>query len=255
MEGAGHLGVERRPNRGGGRAWAAPDRRRTAVRDHGRRATRRALTDGRRGRALARATPRGSMALARGTAIRLGCSGELGGSRYRYEGEIPTRETGEHAFAVRVVPTSRATSPIGSPRAWSPGNKLDRRRSRRRRARPRRRGRRALRRGATDLGSRTARVRGLTRRRRRRASATPRPGSVARDPRAAEQAGTMAAHPVLERLALGSSLARDAAEVMRSSAASSITASAREKPRRVASSTASMPSRRTELRCRDRAPR
>ncbi len=48
---------------------------------------------------------RGDHALDRGSAIPMRCAGELGGSRYRYEGEVPTRETGEHAFAVRIIPT------------------------------------------------------------------------------------------------------------------------------------------------------
>jgi len=51
---------------------------------------------------------RGDQAIADGATLALRCTAELGGGRYRYEGQIPARDSGEHAFAVRVVPQSEA---------------------------------------------------------------------------------------------------------------------------------------------------
>jgi starch phosphorylase len=50
----------------------------------------------------------GDQAIREGAALALRSTGELGGGRYRFEGTIPARESGEHAFAVRVVPHSEA---------------------------------------------------------------------------------------------------------------------------------------------------
>ena len=50
----------------------------------------------------------GGHALAEGFALPLRCEGPLGEGRYRYEGAIPARESGEHAFAVRVLPRNEA---------------------------------------------------------------------------------------------------------------------------------------------------
>ncbi|XYI03661.1 hypothetical protein ACMHYB_29405 [Sorangium sp. So ce1128] len=46
----------------------------------------------------------GAGALGGEASVALRCVGELGGGRYRYEGVIPARECGEHAFGVRVTP-------------------------------------------------------------------------------------------------------------------------------------------------------
>jgi starch phosphorylase len=46
----------------------------------------------------------GAHALTHGTSLALRCTAEHGGGRYRFEGSLPTNETGEHAFAVRVIP-------------------------------------------------------------------------------------------------------------------------------------------------------
>jgi starch phosphorylase len=46
----------------------------------------------------------GEHALPSGETTPLRCAGEMGGGRYRYEGHIPARGSGEHAFAVRVIP-------------------------------------------------------------------------------------------------------------------------------------------------------
>ncbi len=51
---------------------------------------------------------RGDEAIAEGAPLPLLCKGELGAGRWRYEGTIPARDSGEHAFAVRVVPQSEA---------------------------------------------------------------------------------------------------------------------------------------------------
>jgi starch phosphorylase len=45
-----------------------------------------------------------SGALPRGRTAAMRCTGDLGGGRHRFEGEIPTEESGEHAFGVRVIP-------------------------------------------------------------------------------------------------------------------------------------------------------
>jgi starch phosphorylase len=46
----------------------------------------------------------GEHTLTDGVALPLRCLGPLGEGRYRYEGTIPAQESGEHAFAVRVLP-------------------------------------------------------------------------------------------------------------------------------------------------------
>jgi glycogen phosphorylase len=46
----------------------------------------------------------GADAVAQGAALPLRHAGDLGGGRHRFEGGIPARESGEHAFAVRVIP-------------------------------------------------------------------------------------------------------------------------------------------------------
>lgn len=51
---------------------------------------------------------RGEHALTRGASVALRPSAELGEGRYRFEGSLPTEETGEHAFAVRVFPRHEA---------------------------------------------------------------------------------------------------------------------------------------------------
>lgn len=51
---------------------------------------------------------RAGQTIGEGTALVLGHEGELGGGRHRFQGVIPARESGEHAFAVRVVPFSEA---------------------------------------------------------------------------------------------------------------------------------------------------
>ncbi len=52
----------------------------------------------------------GGTELARGAIVRMKVEDEAGSGRYRYAGEIPTRESGAHAFAVRVMPYSAAMS-------------------------------------------------------------------------------------------------------------------------------------------------
>ena len=47
---------------------------------------------------------RGDHAVADGASLRLTHVADLGGGRHRFEGAIPAREAGEHAFAVRVLP-------------------------------------------------------------------------------------------------------------------------------------------------------
>jgi starch phosphorylase len=47
---------------------------------------------------------RGADTVADGTALPLHHAAALGDGRHRYEGKIPARESGEHAFAVRVLP-------------------------------------------------------------------------------------------------------------------------------------------------------
>lgn len=42
--------------------------------------------------------------LAREGSVALKCVAELGGGRFRFEGALPAKEAGEHAFAVRVLP-------------------------------------------------------------------------------------------------------------------------------------------------------
>jgi starch phosphorylase len=51
---------------------------------------------------------RGGHAIEQGTSRPLRCAADLGGGRYRFEGSIPAGETGEHAFAVRVLPRHEA---------------------------------------------------------------------------------------------------------------------------------------------------
>ncbi len=50
----------------------------------------------------------GGHAIGQGEVVAMQPVGELGGGRYRYEGRIPARESGEHAFAVRVLPNNDA---------------------------------------------------------------------------------------------------------------------------------------------------
>ena len=52
----------------------------------------------------------GEHALPHGEAVALRCTAELGGGRYRFGGSIPARGSGEHAFAVRIVPHHEALS-------------------------------------------------------------------------------------------------------------------------------------------------
>lgn len=52
----------------------------------------------------------GEHALPHGESAELRCAGELGGGRFRFEGSIPARGSGEHAFAVRVMPHHEALS-------------------------------------------------------------------------------------------------------------------------------------------------
>jgi starch phosphorylase len=52
----------------------------------------------------------GSFELDRGDVIRMKVEEQEGSGRYRYVGEIPTRESGAHAYAVRVMPYSAAMS-------------------------------------------------------------------------------------------------------------------------------------------------
>jgi starch phosphorylase len=47
---------------------------------------------------------RADHAIADGASLALHHAADLGGGRHRFEGKIPAREAGEHAFAVRVVP-------------------------------------------------------------------------------------------------------------------------------------------------------
>jgi starch phosphorylase len=47
-------------------------------------------------------------ALERGATSPMRCAAELGGGKYRFEGEIPTDESGDHAFGVRVIPYHEA---------------------------------------------------------------------------------------------------------------------------------------------------
>jgi len=51
---------------------------------------------------------RGADTLAEGAALPLHHAAALGDGRHRYEGKIPARESGEHAFAVRVLPRNDA---------------------------------------------------------------------------------------------------------------------------------------------------
>jgi starch phosphorylase len=50
----------------------------------------------------------GHQAIAEGAAQRLRHAADLGGGRHRFEGSIPARASGEHAFAVRVLPHGEA---------------------------------------------------------------------------------------------------------------------------------------------------
>jgi starch phosphorylase len=50
----------------------------------------------------------GEHALPSGETSPLRCTAELGGGRFRFEGAIPARGSGEHAFAVRVIPYNEA---------------------------------------------------------------------------------------------------------------------------------------------------
>jgi starch phosphorylase len=46
----------------------------------------------------------GQLTVPDGTTLPMTCVSELGGQRYRFEGTLPTLSSGEHAFAVRVLP-------------------------------------------------------------------------------------------------------------------------------------------------------
>ena len=50
----------------------------------------------------------GDHQIVEGASLPLACAGEVGTGRFRYEGSIPARDAGEHAFAVRVVPHHEA---------------------------------------------------------------------------------------------------------------------------------------------------
>ncbi|HEX4517200.1 MAG TPA: alpha-glucan family phosphorylase, partial [Polyangiaceae bacterium] len=52
----------------------------------------------------------GGLELDRGQVIRMKVEEQEGSGRYRYSGDIPTRESGAHAYAVRVMPYSAAMS-------------------------------------------------------------------------------------------------------------------------------------------------
>ena len=52
----------------------------------------------------------GGLELDRGQVIRMKVEEQEGSGRYRYGGDIPTRESGAHAYAVRVMPYSAAMS-------------------------------------------------------------------------------------------------------------------------------------------------
>ncbi len=51
---------------------------------------------------------RGNQEITAGAALALRHAADLGGGRHRFEGAVPARASGEHAFAVRVVPHSEA---------------------------------------------------------------------------------------------------------------------------------------------------
>jgi starch phosphorylase len=51
---------------------------------------------------------RGDQTIAEGRALTLLHAVDLGGGRHRFEGSVPARESGEHAFAVRVLPRNEA---------------------------------------------------------------------------------------------------------------------------------------------------
>ena len=52
----------------------------------------------------------GGLELDRGEVVRMKVEEQDGAGKYRYGGEIPTRESGAHAFAVRVMPYNAAMS-------------------------------------------------------------------------------------------------------------------------------------------------
>jgi starch phosphorylase len=52
----------------------------------------------------------GAQALDHGAVVRMKVEEEEGSGRFRYAGEIPTSESGAHAYAVRVMPYSAAMS-------------------------------------------------------------------------------------------------------------------------------------------------
>ncbi len=51
---------------------------------------------------------RGEQTIGQGSVLALSCQGPLGEGRFRYEGTLPTMETGGFAFAVRVLPRHEA---------------------------------------------------------------------------------------------------------------------------------------------------
>ncbi len=52
----------------------------------------------------------GAQQMPRGSIVRMKVEDQAGSGRFRYAGEIPTRESGAHAYAVRVMPYSAAMS-------------------------------------------------------------------------------------------------------------------------------------------------
>ena len=62
---------------------------------------------------LSRPPPRRRPAIAEGAALALRCTGELGGGRYRYEGQIPARESGRARLRrARRPPQRGAAQPV-----------------------------------------------------------------------------------------------------------------------------------------------
>jgi starch phosphorylase len=51
---------------------------------------------------------RGQQAIGEGRSLSLVCRGPLGEGRYRFEGSLPTEQTGGFAYAVRVLPRHEA---------------------------------------------------------------------------------------------------------------------------------------------------